>query len=51
MTTGRINQVTILKPSLAEAVDDKVVRFAKFVWFPRAKQTLWPVRPRNGAFM
>jgi hypothetical protein len=31
MTTGRINQVTILKPPLAGAVDDKVVRFAKFV--------------------
>jgi len=38
MTTGRINQVTILKPpSAAEAaVSSKVVRFAK-IWFPPSK--------------
>ena len=31
MTTGRINQITILKPSCRKQLLDKVVRFAKYM--------------------
>jgi hypothetical protein len=48
MTTGRINQVTILKPpSAAEAaVSSKVVRFAKNMIPPRKADTTGPFAQR-----
>jgi hypothetical protein len=39
MTTGRINQVTILKPPTALAASSKVVRFAKNMIPPRSADT------------